>query len=120
MAGYWSNVAKLAFRESLGRVRPDTPGRAALAVGPAVVCGALVWIVSGDAAYGLLAAIVAIIFMFGWKLAAIPPRLAKEAVESLAEAQRLAKEAADRVSEIQRRLDELSADRPVSYENLTL
>jgi hypothetical protein len=120
MAGYWSNVAKLAFRGPLGRARVDPPVRAALLIGPAVVGGALAWILSGNAAYGLSAAIVAIVLLFGWKLAAIPPRLAKEAADALSEAQRLAKEATERVSEIQRRLDEIGADRPISYETLTL
>jgi hypothetical protein len=106
MAGYWSNVARLAVRESFGRVRLDAPVSAAISIGPAVLCGAVIWIVSGSVGYGLIAAIVAMVLLFGWKFIAIPPRLAKEAVDSL--------------SKIQQRLDEISADRPIAYEYLTL
>jgi hypothetical protein len=106
MAGYWSNVVRLAVRESFGRVRLDAPVSAALRIGPAAICGAIVWIVSGSVGYGLIAAVVAMALLFGWQFMAIPPRLAKETE--------------DRLAEIQQRLDEISADRPIAYEYLTL
>jgi hypothetical protein len=106
MAGYWSNVARLAVRESFGRVRLGAPVSAALSIAPAVICGAFIWILSSNAGYGLIAAIASMVLLFGWKFIAIPPRLAKETEESL--------------SAIQRRLDEISADRPIAYEYLTL
>jgi hypothetical protein len=106
MAGYWSNVARLAVRESFGRVRLDAPVSAALSIAPAVICGAVIWILSSNAGYGLIAAIASMVLLFGWKFIAIPPRLAKETEDSL--------------SAVQRRLDEISADRPIAYEYLTL
>jgi hypothetical protein len=106
MAGYWSNVASLAVRELFGRVRLGSPVSAAISIGPVVISGAVIWVLSGNAGYGLIAAVASMVLLFAWKFIAIPPRLARQTEDSL--------------SAIQRRLDEISADRPIVYEYLTL